>query len=163
MAEITGVVEGISTKYAGKLALKVVGDPNWYSTKVEWLNVRPDKGDKISFDNGNPGEKFLKKVQILEKGAGSPADAPSEKFAPVARKGFGSFPIAPLDGQRSIIRQNSLGHAVASLTASGVLKGLKEEDLTSTVINVARIFESYSAGDIEREEAENQLNNVTDA
>jgi len=77
MAEVNGVVEGVSTKF-GKYSILVNG--TWYSTKMEWAKVQPEKGAQVSFDDG--GAKFLKNVKVLSGGSssGSSAPAPSKGF-----------------------------------------------------------------------------------
>ena len=63
---------------------------------------------------------------------------------------MGSFPIDPLDGQRSIIRQNSMTNAVNFVTghfASGGDNGVELEDRYEMVLDMAKHFESFSAGD----------------
>jgi hypothetical protein len=62
MAIVTGVVEGVSTKY-DKYSVLVNG--TWYATKMEWATVKPEKGDLVSFDN--KGAKFLNNVKITSK------------------------------------------------------------------------------------------------
>lgn len=67
------------------------------------------------------------------------------------------FPLPLLHGDRSIIRQNSLAHATRIVTALLVkAKGAVPNDdaIASKVVDMARSFERYSAGDAEREAAE---------
>jgi len=68
MAIVTGVVEGVSTKY-DKYSVLVGG--TWYATKMEWATVKPEKGDLVSFDN--KGAKFLNNVKITSSFRGGPA------------------------------------------------------------------------------------------
>jgi hypothetical protein len=68
MAIVTGVVEGVSTKY-DKYSVLVNG--TWYATKMEWATVKPEKGDNITFDN--KGAKFLNNVKITSSFRGGPA------------------------------------------------------------------------------------------
>lgn len=65
MATVTGVVENVSTKWE-KYSIQVNG--NWYSTKIEWARVQPEKGAEVSFDDG--GGKFMKNVKVLSGGSG---------------------------------------------------------------------------------------------
>ena len=68
MAIVTGVVEAVSTKF-DKYSIQVGG--TWYSTKMEWAKVQPEKGAEVSFDNG--GGKFMKNVKIISGGSGGSA------------------------------------------------------------------------------------------
>jgi hypothetical protein len=70
MAIVTGVVEGVSTKY-DKYSVLVGG--TWYATKMEWATVKPEKGDLVSFDN--KGAKFLNNVKITSKAGYAGANA----------------------------------------------------------------------------------------
>ncbi len=62
MAIVTGVVEGVSTKYD---KYSVLVDGTWYATKMEWATVKPERGDNVTFDN--KGAKFLNNVKITAK------------------------------------------------------------------------------------------------
>lgn len=80
MAIVTGIVEGVSTKY-DKYSVLVNG--TWYATKMEWATVKPEKGDNITFDN--KGAKYLNSVKINNKGHAQPAGSsvgsgPSKNF-----------------------------------------------------------------------------------
>ena len=62
----------------------------------------------------------------------------------------GVFPLAANDGSRSIVRQNSITNAVA-LYGKLTTEETSAEEAAYAVINIARIFEKYSAGDIDAE------------
>ena len=60
-----------------------------------------------------------------------------------------------MDKQRSIIRQNSLAHALNCVLARyGDDKKKDASDLAALAVTVAPIFEAYSAGDTIREKVE---------
>lgn len=68
------------------------------------------------------------------------------------------FPIPPLHGDRAIIRQNSLTNAretVLSLSDRNVAWG--DEEWATRIIAMARMFEAYSAGDLDMEQAVKEL------
>ena len=152
MATVTGVVEAYGEKY-GKYSLSVNG--TWYSTKQEWYkgpDVKTLKGQTVSFDDG--GGKFIKGKVTTSGGSvpsGGGAAAPASSAAPAV-----GFPIAPLDKQRSIIRQNSLAHAVNIITTVGFTKSKATDpaELAKQAVEIAPIFEAYSAGDSIREKVE---------
>lgn len=64
-------------------------------------------------------------------------------------RGGRSFPVGPLDPERSIIRQNSLAHAVK--IAEQVPGGRPDdwEEYVDWVIAMARRVEAYSSGDLD--------------
>ena len=142
---ITGTVAGVSTNY-GKFSILI--DGNWYGTKEEYATFdRPVKGDNVTFDNGGDGKKYLQKVVINSSGG---APAANTGGAKAARGGYsrGSFPIEPLDGQRSIIRQNAVTNANSFCQA--IHPGTYSVDF---LLDVARQIEAYTAGDLDRERA----------
>ena len=149
MAIVKGTVEAYNTKF-DKYSILV--DGTWYSTKIEWAKVKPVKGDVVEFDDG--GGKYTKNLKITSKGGES---APSASAPATGRYGS-KFPIAPDDGQRSIIRQNALTNAREFYTtvlcrSAGDTGCLEEEALSSHVekiLFIARQFEMHTAGDIDR-------------
>lgn len=80
MAIHNGVVQKINENW-GKFGIMV--DGNWYNTKAEWANVRPNVGDQVTFDDG--GKNYLKNLKVLKEGAGAPA--PAGKAPVAASKG----------------------------------------------------------------------------
>ena len=162
MAIIQGTVEGVSIKWE-KYSILVNG--TWYSTKLEWATCKPNKGDEVSFDDG--GSKFTKNMKILGEGTGAPAASSGGSVTAVASKSSysrGSFPIALEDGQRSIIRQNALTNAreLVGRTITGDT-GFEPEVTVDLIIEIARQFEAFTAGDIDRYEAEASKEEVKDA
>lgn len=147
MGMVTGTVEGVSTKF-DKYGVLVNG--TWYSTKIEWANVKPNKGDQVEFDDG--GAKYTKNMKILSAGGGSAPAAAGKASGGYSK---GTFPIGPEDGQRSIIRQNALTNARELVGRTiNVDTGFDEEATVKLIIEMAREFEAYTTGDIERYEAE---------
>ena len=70
MAIKKGIVEffGKNKFDKSKASLKLEGDNNWYSQPFEWLEVQPEKGDEVEFDDG--GRKYIRSLTIVSKGAG---------------------------------------------------------------------------------------------
>lgn len=141
MAKVSGVVEAISTKF-GKFGVLI--DGKWYNTKPEWLDVQPNKGDSVEFDDG--GKNYLKGLRIVGGGSGS---APAASSAPARSSGGRTFPIAPDAPERTINRQNALTNAVNYYNHTGRVGDVSPED----VVETARIFEAYTTGDLDAEEA----------
>ncbi len=121
-------------------------------------------GDTVSFNYKSSGKwnNIQGAITVTSSGGGAPAwAAPVTKAAPKAAGGrsFGTFPIPPLDGQRSIIRQNSITNAVNTVSAmvandKAAMKGI---DLISTIIETAKRFEEYSSGDLDAKEAKEAI------
>jgi hypothetical protein len=96
MAIVTGVVEGVSTKY-DKYSVLVNG--TWYATKMEWATVKPEKGDNITFDN--KGAKFLNNVKITSKAG----------YAGATAAGGSSGSSSPSSPSKNFNLGVELGHA----------------------------------------------------
>lgn len=110
MAKVTGMVEAVSTKY-DKYSIMVNG--NWYGTKMEYADVRPEKGDIVEFDDG--GKKYTSRMKITTKAAGGSYGSPKPS-AGGARGGYSNLGV-------------ELGHA-ANLAMQVVLAGPEEAGTT---------------------------------
>lgn len=144
MAIVSGTVDATSNKF-GKFSICV--DEKWYGTKFP-PSPAPARGDQVEFDDG--GKNFINKLKVVSSGGGAPASAPSTGGG-MKYRGSG-FPVDPLDGSRAIIRQNALTNA-RELVQSLAPKVSYDEQV-ELIIDIASKFERYSAGDIDREEAE---------
>lgn len=149
MTNKTGTVEAITDKF-GKFNV-LLDDGNWYSTKMEWKPKFPiNKGDVITFDAGPTG-KYLQKVKITSGGSSpSPSNGGSSN-APVKAVGGRTFPVGALAPERTINRQNALTNAV---------NFCNEETPPEEVIEVARLFEAYTTGDLDAAEAEEAMKEI---
>lgn len=158
MPNIEGYVEAVSvkertTKYGEKMATSFKVGDKWYSGGFKTWEV--DKGDKVSltFKENAKGYLDVTGIAVLEKG--SPSLTKGQSGAPRANR---AFPVDALDPSRSVIRQNSLRHAINFCNNTDETgAGYNVDD----VINVARQFEAYSAGDLDREEAEKMIASQT--
>jgi hypothetical protein len=163
MTMMTGIVEAVSTK---EVNTKFGAKPT-YSMKVNgtWIKCGfkdpgVQAGYQVEFDGvtGTYGTE-TKKVDILSKATPS-VPSNTSVATPSAAKGFSGgykekvFPIPALHGDRAIVRQNALARATDIYIAA---RGGKPFDLESStldlVIQFARKFESYTAGDIDMQEA----------
>lgn len=161
---MTGIVEAISTKDVNTK----FGNKPTYSLKVNgtWVkcgfkNPNAGAGDEVEFD-GNTGTYGLetKAVNVLRKGAGTPAPAATSNTTTAVPRTTGSgyaakvFPIPALHGDRAIVRQNALARATDIYIAA---RGGKPWELDASnldfVISLARKFEAYTAGDLDMAEA----------
>jgi len=154
MAIVTGTVESFGTKW-DKYSILVNG--TWYSTKMEYSTCKPVKGDVVEFDDG--GAKYTQKMKIVSAGGGASESPNPSATGGGAKKG--GFPMAVDDTYRSINRQNALTNA-----CNVAIYNCKCSEGTATarsIIELAREFEAYTTGDIERYAAEEATVAVTDA
>jgi len=162
----TGIVEAVSTKdvttkFGTKPTYSIKVNGGW--VKCGFKNHNANVGDEVEFD-GNTGTYGVetKAVAVLRRGAATPAvtsSTPTVAAAAPQAKSFGGykdkvFPIPALHGDRAIVRQNALARATDLYIAA---RGGKPFDLESStldlVIQFARKFEAYTAGDIDMMEA----------
>ena len=147
MSTVTGVVKA---KSANKFGFGIMVNDKWYNSKFE-INV--EKGDEVEFDDG--GKSYVRDIKVTKGGGGSSVTGGST----MASKGSsgtgyarGTFPIPSNDGSRAIVRQNSITNAVTLISGLVTVDDItKMEEVAYAVINIARIFEKYSAGDIDAE------------
>src|SRR3990167_2104825 len=148
----------VTTKFGEKVTYSFKGnDGQWY--KLGFKKPQFAKGDEVEFEFTSG--KWGNEVTSVLSAPTADADAPVVATAPAPRKAYGGgtaggysrgqFPIPATDGQRSIIRQNSLGHAL-KLTELNKFSPTAED-----IIKIARKFEAFSAGDTEAAAAKKAL------
>lgn len=149
----------VTTKYGPKPAYTIrAGGENFnYGFKKPTFN----EGDEVDFkytETSYGKDVDASSVRLISKGAGVVA-APSSS-APVApsKPFYGPspkpFPIPPLHGDRAIVRQNSITNATKIVmdsvgSDSYELSKIEFDKLAQKVIDVARMFEAYSCGDLD--------------
>ena len=156
MATMTGIVEELSQKdVTTKFGVKPT-----YSIKVNgtWIRCAFKKppcnvGDEVAFD-GESGTYGMegKNVIVTTRGSGAPpsAAAPTAVIRNTSASNSRVFPIPPLHGDRSIVRQNALARATELAIACRGGKPFEiDESTTTIVIALARQFEAYTAGDLD--------------
>lgn len=157
MPIVRGTVERINNPdQFGKCSMLVVG--KWYSTKPEWLKVVVNKGDNVEFDDG--GKNYIKQLKVVGGNTGS---YPNDSVAP-KQAAFG-FPLSATDKGRAINRQNALTNAVnlmGTFLSCGKKLPTSLTDSANEVVEVARIFESYTTGDSDMEEVEKALKEMSE-
>jgi len=159
MGTVTGVVEAKTGlgKY-GTYGLLVNG--KWHNSKFE---IKCNKGDEVQFEDGD--KNYVNKLKVVSSGGGaSVAGSGSGTSAPVRATGArGGFPIGPLDGQRSIIRQNAVTNANNMLAtalqhneliAKKFAKVPNVATVAESLIEAAKMIEAYTTGDADTAEAE---------
>jgi len=176
MTMMTGIVESVSTKDVNtKFGLKPTFSMKVNGTWVKCGFKDPgvSVGNQVEFDGvtGTYGVE-TKKVIVLSKGTTAPAAAsPASTPTPVVGKTFSGggykekvFPIPPLHGDRAIVRQNALARATDIYIAARGGKPFELELSTlDLVIQFARKFEAYTAGDLDLESATNEVANEVES
>lgn len=163
MTIMTGTVERMSTKdvttkFGVKPTYSLMVDGAWI--KHGFKKPACNTGDEIQFDgiSGTYGIE-AKDLVVTKKGAGgavpiaSVGTSPSHSYA-----GGRVFPIPPLHGDRSIVRQNALARATdITIAARGGKPFEISDELTTLIIVIARHFEAYTAGDLDLAEANAEI------
>lgn len=155
MATYTGYVQEIKD---GK-RLKM-DDGNWYGAFSASQCSGIAVGDYVSFSYQTTPPKADGRTFNNIKGnvRKDTSKAPAAPAAKPAAGGYGQkvFPVPALHGDRSIIRQNSLGHAVEIVVHTYPVGGTPE-GAAEKAIELARMFEAYSAGDLDAAVAEEAM------
>lgn len=129
-------------------------DETWY--KLGFKPAPFAKGDTIEFEatSGAYGmEVDFPSIRVINKGDGSSAPSGGGGRGAPSR---GAFPIAPNDGQRSIIRQNAVTNARELLGLYFISSGepgkrfATVDEALDEVIRIAQKIELYTTGDKER-------------
>lgn len=136
-----------------------IDDGEWYSAFSAAQLCGAGRGDGVSFSytttppKGPEGRSYNNIKGNVTVTAGGVTPSTSVSSAPARGsaggfKGGRTFPVGPLDPERSIIRQNSLAHAVKMAECIGYGPD-GWEDYVDWVIAMARRVEAYSAGDLD--------------
>ena len=173
MSNVTnGVVEAVRKDSKG---LMIAG--SWYSSFNAFSGIM--KSDVVSFSFVEKGQwknikgPIEKVTGVATADATSPPSiaelvAKSEELPPhyMIARGYMNkvqmFPIPADHPDRAIVRQNSLTNAVNLLTHTGfATSGGDAAEMANIAIEVAGIFEKYSTGQLEMEEAEKVIAEMT--
>jgi len=160
---MSGQVEGtVSAVRKDRKGFQIDGDI-WYSS-FNALPMDIGNGVKVKFGFVQKGQwnNIKGGVDVLDAGSGVGAANSESRSTNPTKSGFmpKEFPVPQLHPDRSIIRQNALAHATKVVLARG------SDGMSMTIeqiIDVARMFEAYSTGDVEREEADKQMKGAGDA
>lgn len=157
----SGVVESIGTKevktrYGMKPTYSAKIDGEWF--KLGFTKPPFGKGDSISFnyEESTYGNEMDVKSITIAAGAATPSTAgvASVGVKPAYTGGKGVFPIPPLDGQRSIVRQSSLTNARELYCKAHTTTSIVDlDEAAHEIVRLAKIFEAYSCGDTVAEKA----------
>lgn len=174
-----GVVEAVKRD---NKALKI-GD-SWYSSYRPFSGI--SSGDVVSFSYKVAGDQGQWKningaIELMNKSQGEPSQAPSsgpasQELPPhyMIARGYMNkvqvFPIPMDHPDRAIVRQNSLTNAVALLghQTSAMIRSddlselMSNNEYAQEAIKIAVIFEKYSTGQLEMEEAMKMIGKQND-
>jgi hypothetical protein len=148
----------VTTKFGVKQSYTVEADGKRfaYGLKKPVFTVGDDVEFQMTTNAAGYENVDVATVRVITKGA-----APATSSAPTARPSYGPpakvFPIPALHGDRAIVRQNSLTNAVQLLREDKELAKLTSTDRANHIINIARMFEAYSCGDLDAEEARTMM------
>lgn len=134
----------VTTKYGAKPVYSFKAGGVWYKCGFKNPLIAEGNVVEFTFTAGAYGNDV--NMDSFKKVSGPPATS-SARPTPGFSSGKGVFPIPPLDGQRSIVRQNSLTNAVSLLKENS--KTLPIDELADQCIALARKFEAYSCGDVD--------------
>ena len=148
----------VNTKFGPKPAFSIYanGERYSYGFKKPMFKI----GDTIDFqytENTYGKNVDLASVQLLAKGEGAPTTTPAPTTASPSKAPYSPptrpFPIPALHGDRAIVRQNSLSNAVNLFREDKEIAKMAGEDRANIIIDIARMFEAYSCGDLDMEQA----------
>ena len=149
----------VTTRFGPKPSYKVKASGEWFNFGFKKPTFSVGDNINFSFTEGKYGKDMDPlTVKVISSGDATGSVMPSA--APPARS-YGPptrpFPIPALHGDRAIVRQNALTNARelwcsrnGQLSDGGVWSPEAEAD---AIIKLAKLFEAYSAGDSDLEEA----------
>ena len=156
MENVTGIIDEVMLNGVGKGSGIVVRG-------IKYGSYDPSKnaidtlaaGVEVTFGYAEKGQYKNLVGRVAPTGNTGTAQPPAAAAAPRTTYSRGAFPIDPLDGQRSIIRQNSLTNSVNFVSqhfTNGGDNGIEIEDRYEMVMDFAKRFESFSSGDTDAQE-----------
>ena len=146
----------VNTKFGPKPAYTVIANGERYSYGFKKPTFKI--GDTIDFqftENTYGKNVDLPSVRLLTKGDGAtPPPAPTTASKPSYSPPTRPFPIPALHGDRAIVRQNSITNATKLVTDTITKTDSADwESLANHVIEIARMFQACSCGDLDMEQA----------
>jgi hypothetical protein len=140
----------VATKFGDKPVYTLHTDSGQFENGFTKPTCKVGDEVEFTFTESKYGKQIDKgSMRVIRSGGGKEVISKAEKreFVPTAPK---AFPIPPLHPDRSVVRQNALRHAAVLIAAKLDPQGpLEIEALGGQVIELARMFEAYSCGDIE--------------
>lgn len=152
----------VTTKFGQKKVYSIKADDGqWYSCGFKKPTANAGDEVEFQFTSTSYGNQIdMATFVSLRGGLSSGATAAPAASAPPVRPAYGNkgvFPIPALDGQRAIVRQNALTNARELICALPAIGSNTTDLLAAEIIRIARKFEAYACGDLDREAAEESL------
>ena len=161
LLEKQGVVQNVvdvnvNTKWGPKVTKRFTIDGEEYSGGFKKWSANAGDEVVITFEQTDKGYRNIKSLTVVAAGTGAAVPSTS---APKSNSGGGggfrggrSFPVEPLAPERTINRQNAL--TAAQRACGEIVDTIDIEKYMETVVRVARYFEAYTTGDLDKAEAE---------
>ena len=161
----------VTTKFGVKKSYTIEADGKRfaYGLKKPAFDVGDDVEFRMTTNAAGYENVDVATVRVISKGSGSPSTASTsassgsvkgEVASAASGRSYGPpakvFPIPALHGDRAIVRQNSLTNAV-NLCKEYFGDDVDVEQRATEVIRIARMFEAYSCGDLDMEEAKKMI------
>ena len=148
--------KSVTTKYGPKPTFSIKGtDGQWY--KCGFTKPKCNEGDTIEVDvkETTYGTEITDPKNITVVGGGGvsvPSTSAPRSGGGASRGGYDRvFPVPALSPERAIIRQNALTNAREMVVASFGGKPFDaNESVAHSIIAMARQFEAYSTGDLDK-------------
>lgn len=146
----------VNTKFGSKATYSYNIDGTWYRNGFKQAPV--SQGDEVEFEfkETQYGKEL---INIRKIGTGS-VPANDEPSAAPQRSGanplYAEFKV-DMPKDRAIIRQNALTHATNVVMSDGTLVDATTDMVAAEVIRIARLFESYSTGELDVATADNLM------
>lgn len=148
---MTNVQGEVSSKARTGKSIQVNGE--WYGVFDASSLDHVNRGDTVTFNAKKSKCGRFNNISGTVSVGSNGASAPSGGSSPTPARSYGgggrTFPVGALAPERTINRQNALTNAIAYH---------KDADVdTNIIINTARIFEAYTTGDLDQQEAEEAM------
>lgn len=150
--------KSVTTKFGPKPVFSIKGtDGTWY--KCGFTKPKCSEGDTIEVEikETDYGTEITDPKNIRVVGGGGvsvPTAGASRSAGGGGRTGYDRvFPVPALSPERAIIRQNALTNARELYVGTLDPKTAKDVDLADAaqhIISIARMFEAYSTGDLDK-------------
>lgn len=154
----------VNTKFGPKPSYTVIANGERFNHGFKKPAFKIGDTIQFTFSEGKYGNDIeVATVRVVSSGGGGvPAAAPTPAAKPAYGPPVKPFPIPALHGDRAIIRQNALTNSRELITSLpghflDMDKAYTPKEIADMIINVARMFEAYSAGDIDMEAAMAEL------
>lgn len=136
----------IQTKFGAKQKF-ILADEFGNKYEAGWKNPGIPPGAFVEADmEENQYGKQITNIRVKGAGGAAPAPSAGPVAATSARPAEPGFPLNPQSREISIIRQNALTNAVATLSRFPTDDDTSVADFTDKVLEIARKYADYTSG-----------------